>query len=104
MTGEMSKSEVTRDAYPIHFAIADALGGEVHPFDQYQGPYVAVPHKGRARPRRIWVSMICDNGARLYDEISDRQSSAFNPYAAAAQVNVVSMSLAINRWRKVRRS
>ena len=42
MTGEMHKSEVTREAFPTHFAIADALNGEVRPFDQYQGPYVSV--------------------------------------------------------------
>ncbi len=42
MAGEMSASEVTREAYPLHFAIADAFGGEVCPFDQYQGPYVLV--------------------------------------------------------------
>ncbi len=40
MTGEMHKSEVTREAYPLHFACADAVGGTVEPFDQYQGPYI----------------------------------------------------------------
>lgn len=47
MTGEMSKSEVTRDAYPLHFAAADECGGTVEPYDTYQGPYVYVPGKGR---------------------------------------------------------
>ncbi len=42
MTGEMIKSDVTREAYPLHFAIADELGGSVEPFDQYQGPYVVI--------------------------------------------------------------
>lgn len=40
MTGEMSKDDVTRDEFPLHFAIADALGGTVEPFDVYQGPYI----------------------------------------------------------------
>ena len=40
MTGEMY--EATRDEWPTHFAIADAVGGTVQPFDQYQGPYIVV--------------------------------------------------------------
>lgn len=48
MAGEMSQSEVTKEAYPILFEIQDALdseGIESEPraFDQYQGPYLAVP-------------------------------------------------------------
>lgn len=43
MTGEMCKADVTRDEFPIHFAIADALGGTVEPFDVYQGPYIRLP-------------------------------------------------------------
>lgn len=54
MTGEMHSSEVTRESYPLHFAIADALGGEVRPFDQYQGPYVSGP-KGK-----FWISAHCE--------------------------------------------
>lgn len=50
MTGEMHQSEVTRESFPLHFAVADAVGGEVRPFDQYQGPYIAVPGKGR-----LWI-------------------------------------------------
>ena len=49
MTGEMHYSEVTRDEYPWHFAIADALGGTVEPFDHYQGPYV------RVDGCRVWI-------------------------------------------------
>lgn len=40
MTGEMHRSEVTPEAFPLHFAIAKAMHGTVEPFDQYQGPYV----------------------------------------------------------------
>lgn len=46
-TGEQSESDITRDEYPLWFVIADALGGEVEPFDVYQGPYVQVPGEGR---------------------------------------------------------
>ena len=42
MTGEMYKDDVTREEFPVHFAIADAVGGTVEPFDVYQGPYVLV--------------------------------------------------------------
>lgn len=41
MTGEMCKADVTREDFPLHFAIADALQGTVEPFDVYQGPYIA---------------------------------------------------------------
>lgn len=47
MAGEMSQSEVTRDAYPDLFRLMDALKrrgirSEPKAFDQYQGPYLAV--------------------------------------------------------------
>src|SRR5208337_3441999 len=42
-TGEMSQSEADdAEAWPMHHAIAKALGGTVKAFDQYQGPYVLV--------------------------------------------------------------
>ena len=70
MTGEMSCADVTREAFPAHFAIADALGGTVHPFDVYQGPYVL------ARGHRLWISDD-GNGAVVYDETTRRQSERF---------------------------
>ena len=56
MTGEMSRSEVTREAYPGLFALADALAAkgiesEPQPFDQYQGTYLYVP--GRCK---VWYA------------------------------------------------
>lgn len=86
MTGEMVKSEVTREAYPLHFAIADEFGGSVEPFDQYQGPCVVIGDDirvGRApyalAPRglgivRLWIQS--DDGAfyTVYNEANDRQS------------------------------
>jgi hypothetical protein len=48
MTGEMSREEVTRENFPLYFAAADMVeGATVQPFDQYQGPYIHVPGKGR---------------------------------------------------------
>lgn len=56
MTGEMSQSEVTRDNYPELYALRDALkrrgiASEPRAFDQYQGPYLAVPGIGD-----VWYS------------------------------------------------
>ncbi len=47
MAGEMSQSEVTRESYPLLFALRDALKrrgikSEPRAFDQYQGPYLRV--------------------------------------------------------------
>jgi len=48
MTGEMGRidpitgEEPDGTVWPIHAAIAKALGGEVMPFDQYQGPYIVI--------------------------------------------------------------
>ena len=48
MTGEMSKSEVTKESYPAFFALRDAINkrykfkASVEPFDQYQGPYIFI--------------------------------------------------------------
>ena len=38
MAGEMT--HVNPDEWPTHKAVADALGGRLMPFDEYQGPYV----------------------------------------------------------------
>jgi hypothetical protein len=75
MTGEMSRSEVTPEAYPAHFAIAKAYNGSVEPFDQYQGPYVLVPGYGR-----LWVQT--DDGSELYvySERFDKRSEPFPMY------------------------
>ena len=71
MTGEMHKSEVTREAYPLHFQIARNYRGTVKPFDQYQGPYVLI--KGR----RYWLCS--DDGvlACWYSESDDASSCHF---------------------------
>ena len=72
MTGEMHESEVTREAYPLHFAIADELGGEVRPFDQYQGPYVQTP-KGN-----LWLCPLEDTCfVFVYNERTGNKSACF---------------------------
>jgi hypothetical protein len=92
-TGEMSQSEADdREAWPMHHAIADALGGTVKAFDQYQGPYVlvgseargqgtyapAIPMKGTVR---LWVQ--ADEGSdgaflTVYNEDNDKVSEPFH--------------------------
>ena len=46
MTGEMSRADVTEEAWPVHFAIAREFGGTVRLSDKYQEPYVHIPGKG----------------------------------------------------------
>lgn len=75
MTGEMCKAEVTREAYPLHFKFADTHRGTVKPFDQYQGPYVLIPGRGR-----FWLNSDDGHFARWYDEREHTASFLFSPY------------------------
>ncbi len=98
MTGEMLRSDVTREAYPLHFAIARALHGRVEPFDMYQGPYVVIGADIRvgASPYampvqhlgivRLWVGSADDNSdmATVYNEATDKVSAPFWPYGPLA--------------------
>jgi hypothetical protein len=72
MTGEMHKSEVTKENYPYHFAAAERHGGAVHPFDQYQGPYVYIVGKGR-----FWLYSDDGSDCYWYNERTDKQSKKF---------------------------
>ncbi len=46
MTGEMYHIDQNgfdgESTWDLHAAIAEAVGGELRPFDQYQGPYIVV--------------------------------------------------------------
>ncbi len=48
MTGEMSYInpetgvDSNGECWPIHLAIANAIGGTLKPFDVYQGPYIVI--------------------------------------------------------------
>ena len=99
MTGEMHPSEVTREAYPLHFAVADALGGTVHPFDQYQGPYVSIGPDIRTRVRswalhhprglgivRLWFQYFGQKGVTIYNEANDRVSEPFSEWTCECAV------------------
>jgi hypothetical protein len=95
MTGEMcsidqSGLDSNGEEWPIHAAIAKALGGTLQPFDVYQGPYiligedvrtgnppyaVAVQHMG---VKRLWIVPV-DNGPflQVYREDTETLSSEF---------------------------
>jgi hypothetical protein len=67
MTGEMAQSEVTRENYPELYALRDALkrrGIKSQPraFDQYQGPYLAIPGIGK-----VWYSQDYGQGYAIRD-------------------------------------
>lgn len=98
MTGEMFSSDLTPETYPLHFAIAKALGGEVKPFDVYQGPYVVIGPDHRAGdepyaycPRglgivRLWITDDDEAGGTVvYNEDTEAKSTPFWPYGAGAE-------------------
>ena len=62
MAGEVR--QVNPDEWPTHKAIADAVGGRLRPFDQYQGPYIA--WKGKRlfihHPEKMWRALILGEG------------------------------------------
>ena len=84
MTGEMSKADVTKEAYPLHFAIARALKGTVHPFDMYQGPYV------RTSYGQLWISEPetpenwPDGYVMVWNERTHKASTPFWPWSKTA--------------------
>lgn len=59
MAGEQSESDVTREEFPVHFAIADKIGGTVRPFDVYQGPYIYTDAAG-GPAQRLFLSSETD--------------------------------------------
>jgi hypothetical protein len=81
MTGEMSREEVTRENFPLYFAAADTVeGATVEPFDQYQGPYIHVPGKGR-------FFLSGDYNAQWYSEQTDSLSEEFSGPGVARKID-----------------
>lgn len=74
MSGEMTRSEVTEEAYPLHFYVARHLRGTVEPFDQYQGPCI------RTKYHNLWLCEVCDGDSFLYwyESSYDMQSYEFD--------------------------
>lgn len=95
----MHQSEVTREAYPLHFAVADALAGVVHAFDQYQGPYVTLGFDARAGTPpyavllqslgivRLWFQFDEGGEVVIYNEANERTSNLFRWNDASAAVD-----------------
>ncbi len=93
MAGEMygidpvTGEEPDGTVWSAHAAIAQAVGGTVQPFDQYQGPYVLIGPESRvgARPyamplpgaTRLWVNTDWDGCAKVYREDTDTESEIF---------------------------
>lgn len=101
MAGEMFASDVTREAWPLHFAIADAFNGTVKPFDQYQGPYVSIGEDIRVgndpyayAPRipgivRLWIITEEGEVGQVYNEDNEKTSSPFFFYTNSAESDAV---------------
>ena len=84
MTGEMSG--ITKDGrdtngeyWPLHAAIANALDGELRPFDVYQGPYIKV---GKAK---FWVFSEDGYDAIIYREDTDTKAEPFPMYSKLSE-------------------
>jgi hypothetical protein len=73
-TGEQSAEDLTREEWPMWYAIADALGGTVEPFDVYQGPYISVPGENG----RLFI--VTEDGVwgQVWNEATQQSSSQFD--------------------------
>lgn len=77
MTGEMvwikqDGTDSNGDEWATHAAIANALGGELRPFDVYQGPYITFEGVGR-----VWLCADDAWEGYAYAERYDTQSEHF---------------------------
>lgn len=113
MAGLMT--EVDPAEWPLQAAIAEATGGELKPFDQYQGPYVLVPSadgrpglttgpppygrpvRGPLGGARLWVSMnvhpAAEGLACVYREDTEESSPPFWIWDADAAETAASFAL-----------
>ena len=103
MTGEMGPIHPTKamerdgTVWPLHAAIVQALRrrgiqAEVRPFDQYQGPYIAVPHVGR-----LWVvdAPHAEAYVAIYHEGTGATSKPFFPWHRGAGRRAVQAALSL---------
>jgi hypothetical protein len=60
--------------WPLHAAIARAVGGTLRAFDYYQGPHITSP------VGTFWLSMDGDYRARVWREDTDTLSESFPAY------------------------
>ena len=113
MTGEMSwinpktGEDSNGDSWPIHLAVAKAVGGELKPFDVYQGPYISVgidlrignsPYSIPVQNQkciRLWVIPVDDYDVAIYREDTDTQSYAFSAYAGDVEFEAKHAALSL---------
>ena len=107
MTGEMLKSEVTREEYPMWFEIADAVNGTVEPFDHYQGPYISVGKDIRVgnepyaiAPQglgvvRLWIVSEDSYTATIYNEANEKHSEPFSLHHRKANEDAINAALSV---------
>jgi len=74
MAGEMSQADVTREEFPMYFAISDWCQGEVIAFDVYQGPYV------RSKLGKFWIVGHESGECTVYNERNGKESAPFWPH------------------------
>ncbi len=68
-TGEMSEADLTLDGeWGFWVQVAEALGGTVHPFDVYQGPYI------RYNGQKFWLQGD-QSGNYIYNETTEQVRS-----------------------------
>ena len=113
MTGEMSwinpetGKDSNGDVWNIHLAIAKAVGGELKPYDVYQGPYISVgidlrignsPYSIPVQNQkcvRLWVIPVNDYDAVVYREDTDKQSYAFCMYSGDVEFEAKHAALSL---------
>ena len=93
MTGEMHQIDQNgfdgEETWELHAAISKAVGGELRPFDKYQGPYIvvgpdltagqspyAVPIK-RLGIVRLWIVNADEISLQVYREDTEELSFGF---------------------------
>lgn len=97
MTGEMNAInqdglDSNGESWPVHAAVAKAVGGVLKPFDSYQGPYISIgpdlrtgtaPYQTPVRMNgmvRLWIQVDEDGvTGYVYREDTDSRSD-YAPY------------------------
>lgn len=94
MTGEMAwirpdGTDANGEVWETHAAVSQAIGGELHPFDVYQGPYIVigedisvgeVPYRIPLRGLgviRLWLTSSDGVHGRVYREDTEEESEVF---------------------------
>lgn len=87
-TGEMSEADLTPDGeWGFWVQVADAVGGTIHPFDKYQGPYI------RYNGNRFWLHSD-ETGDFVYNETTDELRPIFESVGGGLQFSFVPAAVA----------